>query len=256
MDISGKVSIVTGSGQGIGKAIAIELAKVGSKVVLADMREDTMELVKKEIEGLGREVLSVKVDVTKWEEVKSLVAKTIERFGRVDIMVNNAGISPRGKGGGRVEIPDLGEEEWDTVMNVDLKGVFFGAKAVMPFMMKQRSGKIVNMASITGLTGGAGSPASLHYCVAKAGVICLTKFLARELGPYNINVNALAPGRIFTEMAKTSSPEANEAAKRQTPLGRFGEPIDVALGVLYLVGESGNFITGETLVIDGGRVMH
>lgn len=256
MELKGTVAIVTGAGQGIGKAIALELAKAGSNLVLADIREDNIDAVKKEIEGIGMEALAVRVDVAQWADVEAMVKNAIERFGRIDILVNNAGISPRGKGGGRVEIQDIGDKEWDTVMNVDLKGVFNGAKAVMPLMMKQRSGKIVNMASITGLTGGAGSPASLHYCVAKSGVICLTKFLARELGPSNVNVNAIAPGRIFTEMAKTSSPEANEAAKRLTPLGRFGEPIDIARAVLYLVSESGNFITGETLVIDGGRVMH
>jgi len=256
MELQGKVAIVTGAGQGIGKTTAIELAKAGSNLVLADIREDTAELVKKEIEDIGREALVIKVDVTQWEEVEAMAKTVIENFGQIDILLNNAGISPRGKGGGRMELQDIGDKEWDMVMNVDLKGVFNGAKAVMPFMIKQRSGKIVNMASITGLTGGAGSPASAHYCVAKAGVICLTKVLARELAQYNINVNAIAPGRIFTEMAKTSSPEANEMAKRQTPLGRFGEPIDVARGVLYLVSESGSFITGETLVIDGGRVMH
>jgi 3-oxoacyl-[acyl-carrier protein] reductase len=126
----------------------------------------------------------------------------------------------------------------------------------MPIMIEQRSGKIVNIASITGLTGGADSPASAHYCVAKAGVICLTKVLARELAQYGVNVNAVAPGRIATAMAAASSDEANEEAKRRTPLGRFGTPIDIARGVLFLVQESGDFITGETLVIDGGRTMH
>ncbi len=256
MEMKEKIAMVTGASQGIGKTTAIELAKAGATLVLNDVKEETLEKVKKEIEEMGRKTLAVKADVSQWEEVKAMVDRTIDRFGRIDILMNNAGISPRGKGGGRVEIQDLGDKEWDTVMNVDLKGVFNCSKAVMPFMIKQRSGRIVNLASIAGLTGGEGSPASVHYCVAKAGVICLTKFLARELAPYNINVNAIAPGRIQTEMAKTSSPEANEMAKRQTPLGRFGEPIDVARGVLYLVGESGNFITGETLVIDGGRVMH
>jgi 3-oxoacyl-[acyl-carrier protein] reductase len=141
-------------------------------------------------------------------------------------------------------------------MNVNLNGVFNCSKAVIPFMTQSRSGKIVNIASITGITGGSGSPASAHYCVSKAGVICLTKVLARELAEFNINVNAIAPGRIFTEMAKLSSSAANEEAKRQTPLGRFGQPIDIARAVVFLVGDTGNFITGETMVIDGGRTMH
>ena len=180
----------------------------------------------------------------------------MERFGRIDILVNNAGISPKSKEGVRLRILDIDDQGWDTVMNVNLKGVFNCSKAVMPFMIKQRSGKIVNVSSITGITGGASSPASGHYCVSKAGVICLTKVLARELAEYNINVNTVAPGRIQTEMLEHASPEANEEAKRQTPLGKFGRPIDVARAVLYVVHESGDFMTGETMVIDGGRTMY
>ena len=169
--------------------------------------------------------------------------------------MNNAGIAPKGKGGVRLKVSDIGDRDWDTVMNVNLKGVFNCSKAVMPFMIKQRSGKIVNIGSIAGLTGGAGSPTAAHYSVSKAGVICLTKVLARELGQYNINVNVVAPGRILTEMSKQASPEAQEETLKQTPLGRFGRPIDVARAVLYLVSESGDFLTGETIVIDGGRTM-
>jgi 3-oxoacyl-[acyl-carrier protein] reductase len=204
---------------------------------------------------MGRTALTIRMDVSKWQDAEGMAKKTLEKFGRIDILVNNAGISPRGKGGGRLTIVDIDDEGWDRVMNVNLKGVFNCSKAVIPTMIKQQSGKIVNMGSITGITGGAGSPASGHYCVSKAGVINLTKVLARELAQYNINVNAVAPGRIETEMAKTSSAEANEEARRQTPLGRFGKPIDVARAVLFLVSESGDFMTGETMVIDGGRVM-
>ena len=141
-------------------------------------------------------------------------------------------------------------------MNVNLKGVFNCSKAAMPFMISQRSGKIVNMGSQAGLTGGAHSPTSAAYCVSKAGVICLTKVLAGELAPFGINVNVIAPGKILTEMGADSTPEAMEEAKRGTPLGRFGMPIDIARAVLFLVCESGNYITGETMVIDGGRTMH
>ncbi len=255
MDLKEKVAIVTGAGQGLGKAISLELAKAGASLVLADVREDTVGEVKKEIEGMGREALDIQMDVSKWEDAERMVQKALERFGRIDILVNNAGISPKGKGGVRLGILDISDQDWDRVMNVNLKGVFNCSKAVMPIMIKQKFGKIVNMGSITGITGGAGSPSSAHYPVSKAGVICLTKVLARELAQYNINVNAVAPGRIQTEMAVLSSPEANEEARRQTPLGRFGQPIDVARAVLFLVSESGNFMTGETMVIDGGRVM-
>jgi 3-oxoacyl-[acyl-carrier protein] reductase len=255
MELKGNIAIVTGAGQGLGKAIALELGRAGANLVLADVVEDTAKKVKDEVEGMGRKGLAIRADVSKWQDAEGMAKMTLEKFGRIDILVNNAGISPRGKGGGRLNIVDIDDEGWDRVMNINLKGVFNCSKAVIPTMIKQQSGKIVNMGSIAGITGGAGSPASGHYCVSKAGVICLTKVLARELAQYNINVNAVAPGRIETEMAKTSSAEANEEARRQTPLGRFGKPIDVARAVLFLVSETGNFMTGETMVIDGGRVM-
>jgi 3-oxoacyl-[acyl-carrier protein] reductase len=255
MELSGKVAIVTGAGQGLGKAIALELGRAGANLVLADVVEDTIKKVKSEIEEMGRTALAIWMDVSKWQDAEGMAKKTLEKFSRIDILVNNAGISPRAKGGGRLRIIDIEDQDWDRVMSINLKGVFNCSKAVIPTMMNQKAGKIVNMGSITGITGGAGSPASGHYCVSKAGVINLTKVMARELAQYNINVNAVAPGRIETEMAKTSSAEANEEARRQTPLGRFGKPIDVARAVLFLVSESGNFMTGETMVIDGGRVM-
>jgi 3-oxoacyl-[acyl-carrier protein] reductase len=256
MEVKGKVAIVTGAGQGIGEAIAIELAKAGAKVALADVKNDTLKKAMEKIREMGGEALPVQMDVSKWEEAEGMAKKVLEKFGRIDILVNNAGISPKGKGGVRMGVADIGEQDWNKVMDVNLKGVFNCSKAVMPTMKNQRSGKIVNMGSIAGLTGGAGALASAHYCVSKAGVICLTKVLARELAEYNINVNAVAPGRIFTQMAELSSAEANEETKKLTPLGRFGKPIDIARAVLFLVSESGDFMTGETMVIDGGRVMH
>jgi len=212
--------------------------------------------VAEEIRALGGEAFTVQMDVAKWDEAEQTAHAAAERFGRIDILVNNAGISPKGPGGARLNISDIEDQDWDHVMNVNLKGVFNCSKAVIPFMIRQRSGKILNMGSIAGLTGGAGSPASGHYCISKAGVMCLTKVLARELAQYNINVNSLAPGRIVTEMAKVTSSEANKEARRQTAPGRFGEPIDIAKAVPYLTSASGDFITGETLVIDGGRTMH
>ncbi len=254
--LSGEVAIVTGAGQGIGEAIAIELAKAGANVALVDLKSDPLKKATEKVKGMGREALPLHLDVSKWEEVEVMAKKVLEKFGRIDILVNNAGISPKGKGGVRLQVEDIGEQDWDTVMNVNLKGVFNCSKAVMPTMKNQRSGKIVNIGSIAGMTGGAGALASAHYCVSKAGVICLTKVLARELAEYNINVNAVAPGRIATQMAVVSSAEANEETIKQTPLGKFGKPIDIARAVLFMVSESGDFMTGETMVIDGGRVMH
>jgi 3-oxoacyl-[acyl-carrier protein] reductase len=256
MELKGNVAIVTGAGQGIGKSIALELAIAGASLVLADIKEDTTEKVRQKIEEMGREVLKVRVDVSKWDDAERMAKEVMERFGRIDILVNDAGISPKGKAGVRLRILDIEDQDWDTVMNVNLKGVFNCSKAVIPYMISNQSGKIVNIGSVAGLTGGAGSPSGAHYNVSKAGVICLTKCLARELGQYHIHVNTIAPGRIMTEMFENTSPEANEEMRRQSPLGKFGRPIDVARAVLYLVSESGDFITGETLVIDGGRTMH
>ncbi len=256
MDLKGKVAIVTGAGQGIGKEIALELSRNEAILVLADIRDKTIEKVREEIEEMGREVFVCKMDVSKWEDAERMVKKVIERFRRIDILVNNAGISPRGKGGIRLTMQDIDDQVWDTVMKVNLKGVFNCCKAVMPFMIKQAYGKMVNIGSVVGLTGGANSPASAAYCVSKAGVICLTKVLAGELAQYNINVNAIAPGRIDTPLTETISAEIRDDELKYTPLGRYGKPIDIARAVLYLVSESGNFITGETLVIDGGRALH
>lgn len=256
MELKGKVAIVTGAGQGIGEATSLELGKAGANLVLADIREDTMAKVKKEIEGMGREALAIRMDVAKWPEAENMAKSVMERFGRIDILVNNAGISPKPKDGTRLTVVDIEEQEWDRVMNVNLKGVFNCSKAVIPFMMKQRFGKIVNVGSIVGITGGPITPAGDHYCVSKAGVICLTKVMAINLGPYNINVNCVAPGRITGVMFDTSSPEIREAILKQTPLRKFGEPIDVARTILFLVSEAAHFITGETTVVDGGRTLH
>ncbi len=260
LKLKDKIAIVTGAGQGIGRAIALEFAKAGAKVVLAEIREDTTERVRKEIEGMGKEVLAVPTDVSRRTDVKRMVEKTIERFGQVDILVNNAGIAPKrmipGKGGVRISFSEMDDEHWDSVMNTNLKGVFYCCQAVIPFLIKQRSGKIVNISSVTGLTGGAGSPASAAYCSSKAGVICLTKVLARELAPYNINVNNVAPAGILTDLSGASSPETLEGIRRNTPLGRFGKPEDIARGVLFLASVAGGYMTGETMLIDGGRVMY
>jgi len=259
-ELRGKVSIVTGAGQGMGRAIALALANAGSNLVLAEIKPDTLKDARKEIENMGGEVLAVRMDVSKWEEADRMAKATMERFGRIDILVNDAAISPKGKGKGKGGVPlqtlEIDEKEWDDVMNVNLKGVFNVSKAVAPFMIKQRSGTIVNITSVAGLTAGARCTASAHYVVSKAGAICLTKVMARELAPYNITVNNLAPGRTETEMVALSDPDENDYIRDLTPLKRFAKPSEIAGGVLFLVSEAARFITGETLVIDGGRTMH
>ncbi len=256
MDLEDKVAIVTGAGQGIGMVIAIELAKAGAKLVLIGRKESTLNKVKQEIEGMGREAFVIRMDISKWEEADIMAKKVMERFGQIDILVNNAGISPKRKEGVPLKISDIEEQDWDNVMDVNLKGAFSCSKAVMTCMIKRRSGKIVNIGSTAGLTGGAASPATPVYHISKAGVHCLTKVFARELAQYNINVNTIVPGRILTQMAVDTAPEANELLMRNIPLARFGKPTDVAHMVLFLVSERGDYITGGTIVVDGGKVMY
>lgn len=254
--LSGKVAIVTGGASGIGKAIAMALSRERASVVIADINLSGAEETVEEIKTLGSEAIAIKTDVSKSEEVNRMVAKTIERFRRIDILVNNAGI---GRATGALLSPNhalvenLTEQEWDKVMSVNLKSVFLCCKAVVKKMKEQRAGKIVNISSVDGKTGSAGG---LHYAASKAGVINLTKSLAKQLGPYNINVNSVAPGAITGTMFETAW-SANEKAEdaKQATLGRLGRPEEIAEAVLFLVSDSANYITGEILDVDGGRFM-
>jgi 3-oxoacyl-[acyl-carrier protein] reductase len=256
MDLSGKVAIVTGGSQGIGRAIAIELAKAGANIVLYDVNSKEGRKVAREIEKMGQRALFVKGDVSKRKDVEKMLGFALNQFGKIDIFVNNAGISGKKPGGKRVQINAIEEREWERVMDVNLKGVFICTKAVMGSMMKQRSGKIVNIASIAGLIAGSLTFSGAHYAVSKAAVIAFTKVSAMELAPYGITVNAIAPGRIETEMTGKISPDTNEMYKKRIPLGRFGKPEEIAKAVAFLVSDSAEFITGATLAIDGGVVMH
>lgn len=254
--LSGKVAIVTGGASGIGKAIAMTLSREGASIIIADINLDEAEKTVKEIKKSGLEAIAIKTDVSKSEDAKKMVARTIEQFGRIDILVNNAGI---GRATGALLSPDhafvenLTEEEWDKVMSVNLKSVFLCCKVVVKRMKEQRSGKIVNISSMDGKTGSAGGP---HYGVSKAGVINLTKSLAKQLGPYNINVNSVAPGAVtdtMFEIAWSAEEKAEDA--RKTALGRLGKPEDIAEAVLFLVSDSACYITGEILDVNGGSFM-
>jgi len=251
-DLSGQVAIVTGAAKGIGRATAVELAKAGTKLVLAGVRESSMTEVTEEVGSFTGEYLVVQTDVAKWEDADRMARKTAERFGRIDILVNNAGIHPVKEDGNRQEFLEIDDDSWDEVVGVNLKGQFNCAKAVAPFMMKQHSGKIVNLSSNTALTGIIGSVA---YCASKAGVQGLTRAIARELGPHNIVVNCIAPGFTMTPMNAKMSPEAMEAAIARTSLKRAGQAVDVARVIVSFL-QDDLFATGQTIVVDGGSFMH
>jgi 3-oxoacyl-[acyl-carrier protein] reductase len=245
--LQGKVALVTGASRGIGRAIALELARQGAKVAVnyAGSEAKAYEVVE-EIKKMGREAVAIQADVSSAEAVEHMVKTALEQFGRIDILVNNAGITRDNL------LMRMKEEEWDQVMNTNLKGVFHCIKAVTRPMMKQRYGRIVNIASIVGISG---NPGQANYVAAKAGVIGLTKTAARELASRNITVNAVAPGFITTDMTDSLSDELKAEMLKQIPLARFGEPEDVAKVVAFLVSDAASYMTGQTLHVDGGMVM-
>ena len=247
MNLVNKVAIVTGAGRGIGKAIAIALAREGANIIAIDVDIQTAEKVAKEIKSLGRKALAIQVDVSDSKEVNRMVKLVLKKFKRVDILVNNAAIIKRGS------IEDLTEEDWDRVMDVNLKGAFNCMKEVVGTMKKQRYGKIVNISSIAGKIGDLASAPC--YGASKAGMTCLAKSLARELASYNINVNVVAPHAIETDMSKEWSEEKRKSIIADIPLGRMGEPEDIAEAVVFLVSDKAKFITGEVLDVNGGCLM-
>ena len=244
---NGKTAIVTGASRGIGAEIAKQLASQGAKIVVNySGSQAKAEAVVEEIQQAGGEALAFKADVSDSVAVKSMVDEAIKRFGSVDILVNNAGITRDNL------MMRMKDDEWDDVININLKGVFICTKAVTRQMMKQRSGRIVNVASIVGVMGNAGQA---NYVASKAGVIGLTKTTARELSSRGITANAVAPGFITTDMTDKLSDEVQKAMLDQIPLGRFGEPGDVAKAVLFLASDEASYMTGQTLHLDGGMVM-
>lgn len=247
MTLEGKVALVTGASRGIGREIALELAKQGANVVVNYAgSEAKANEVADEIKALGKEAFAIKCDVSNLEEVSVMVKETIERFGKLDILVNNAGITKDNL------LMRMKEEEWDDVININLKGVFLCTKAVTRQMMKQRVGRIINIASIVGVSG---NPGQANYVAAKAGVIGLTKTTAKELASRNITVNAIAPGFITTDMTDKLTDELKAEMLKQIPLARLGEPKDIAKMTAFLASDDSSYITGQTLHIDGGMVM-
>jgi len=246
LELEGKVALITGAAQGIGRAIALLLASNGADIVVSDINLDKAKETSKEIEAMGRRSIAIKVDVSKAEEVEQMVEKVINEFGKIDILVNNAGIT-RDK-----LILRMTEEDWDLVLNVNLKGTFNCTKAVIRHMSKQRSGKIVNIASVSGEMG---NPGQANYSASKAGVIGFTKTIAREFAQRGINVNAIAPGYIETPMTEVLPEKVKEELKKMIPMERLGQPEDVAQAVLFLASERSNYITGQVLNVNGGIYM-
>ena len=241
MNLNDKVAIVTGSARGIGKDIALKLAEAGAAVVVSDIVEAGP--VAEEIRASGRQSLAITADVSSREDVAVLIDRTIATFGKVDILVNNAGIT-------RDQLlMRMSDEDWDSVLSVDLKSAFLCSRAVLRHMVKQRWGRIISISSIVGITGNAGQA---NYAAAKAGIIGLTKSIAREVASRGITANAIAPGFIDTEMTQKLTEEQRQSAQKKIPAGYLGSPRDVAEAVAFLASEEARYITGQVLNVDGG----
>jgi len=243
--LTDRVAIVTGSGRGIGKGIALGFAQAGAHVVGCARTVEEIEATADEIRALGRKSLAIRTDVRESEQVDDMVRKTVEEFGRIDILVNNAG------GLFVVAVLDMSERAWDAIIRENLKSVFLCSKAVAKVMVEQKKGSIVNIASMAGRTG---SPGMAHYGAAKAGIINLTQSLSAEWAPYKIRVNAIAPGPVWTPGAAIvwPTPELQAKVVSRILLGRFGQPGDIAAAAIYLASDASDWVTGQTFDINGG----
>jgi 3-oxoacyl-[acyl-carrier protein] reductase len=246
MNLSDKVAIVTGGGRGIGRVIALKLAEAGAAVVVSDILEKEAGAVAGEIKSAGGKSLACLSDVSSAADVARLVEETVKAYGRIDILVNNAGIA-------RDQLlMRMSEEDWDKVLDVDLKSVFLCTKAVLRPMLKKRWGRIISLSSIAGVMG---NPGQANYASAKAGVIGFTRTVAKEVGSHSITVNAVTPGFIETDMTKQIKEEQRQEIKKLIPLARFGTPRDVAEAVAFLASEEAAYITGQVLAVNGGMAI-
>ena len=246
MSLEGKVAIVTGAAQGIGRAIAEILARDGADIVVADLDPGRSQETVAAITKLGRRAVNVKVNVAEWNDVKNMTDQVLKDWGKIDILVNNAGVTRDGL------LVRMKEEDWNLVLQVNLHGTFHCTKAVLQPMTKQRSGRIVNIASIVGAMGNAGQA---NYAASKAAVIGFTKSVAREYASRMVTVNAVAPGFVDTAMTQGLQQEVRDTLLKQIPLGRLGQPGDVAEAVRFLASEEAGYITGQVLHVNGGMLM-
>lgn len=250
MDFSleGKVALVTGGSRGIGKAAALGLARASADVIVASRKLPDLEKVAEEIRGLGRKSLAVEAHVGKVEEINNLVSKVMEEFGRIDVLVNNAGTNPT-----MDQALDVEERAWDSIMNLNLKGLFFLSQAVARVMKEQGGGRITNVSSVAGLRAGT-LPV---YSISKAGVIMATKIMAQEWAKYNIRVNVIAPGLLRTRFSEAlwNNPEILKGAVSSTAMGRIGEPEEMVGTMIYLASDASNYVTGAVISVDGGQAI-
>jgi len=254
MRLKNKVAIITGSARGMGRVFALRFAREGAKLTICDVLD--CEPVAKEIEAIGGQVLALRTDVTSEKDTAEMAKKTVDRFARIDILVNNAAAV------GGIEIPDFMKppeqivaKDWDRILAVNVKGLFLCCKAVIPYMKKQGKGKIVNIASTTGFSG---LPLFLHYSTSKGGVITMTRGLATTLGDFNINVNAVAPGLVMTEAMQAAFSEemAKQVVETKQLLKRSIQPEDIAGAVVFLASDEADMITGQTLAVNAGEYLH
>ena len=242
-----KCALITGATRGIGKQIAITLAKQGYNIALNYRKEnEELENTKKEIEKIGVQILAVKGDVANFEDCENFVKQVIERFGQIDVLVNNAGITKDSL------LLRMTPEDFEKVININLRGTFNVTKSIVPYMMKKRTGKIVNISSVVGVSGNAGQ---CNYAASKAGIIGFTKSIAKELASRNILANCVAPGFIDTDMTSVLSENVKESINAQIPLKRMGRSEEIANSVYFLAGEENTYITGQVLNVDGGMLM-
>lgn len=246
MSLEGRTALVTGAGRGIGKAIALALAKDGANVAVSDIDQGSANQTAEEIKSLGRDSIGLKADVSRSEEVEGMFQAMVDKFGGVDILVNNAGITRDGL------LVRMKDEDWSLVMKINLDGAFYCSRAAGKIMMKQRKGAIINIASIVGAMGNAGQ---VNYSASKAGLIGLTKSSARELASRGVTVNAIAPGFIDTAMTQALNDKVKEKLMEQIPLGRLGSAEDIANAVRFLASPEAAYITGQVLHVNGGMLM-
>jgi 3-oxoacyl-[acyl-carrier protein] reductase len=244
MDLKNKIALVTGSGRGIGKAIALRLAESGATVVINDV-SDEAESASQEIKASGKQSYFIKANVSSSVEVDRMFETVVGIYGKIDILVNNAGIT-------RDQLTmRLSDEDWDAVININLKSVFYCTRSVLKYMIKQKYGRIVNISSISGIKG---NPGQVNYCAAKAGIIGITRTVAKEMASRHITVNAVAPGYIQTEMTQTLPDKIKDECLKRIPEGCFGTPRDVAEAVAFFASDEAKYITGQVLCVDGGMI--